>query len=105
MTDGQNFVYQTLQNDLRIYDNIQKNATAEGVDYKTGYLLNYNCFMKYCKMIAIDLIKQQALDDDPKVMQQTNFTGNLRNEATVFFIIKKVKEINLDFSQETLKVL
>ena len=38
-------------------------------------------------------------------MQQTNFTGNLRNEATVFFIIKKVKEIILDFSQETLKVL
>ena len=105
MTDGQNFVYQTLQNDLRIYDNIQKNATAEGVDYKTGYLLNYNWFMKYCKMIAIDLIKQQALDDDPTVMQQTNFTGNLRNEATVFFIIKKVKEIILDFSQETLKVL
>ena len=28
-------------------------------------------------MIAIDLSKQQALDTDPKAMQQINFTGNL----------------------------
>ena len=28
-------------------------------------------------MIAIDLTKQQALDADPKALQQTNFTENL----------------------------
>ena len=28
-------------------------------------------------MIAIDLTKQQALDTDPKAMQQINFTGCL----------------------------
>ena len=28
-------------------------------------------------MIAIDLSKQQALDADPKAMQQINFTRNL----------------------------
>ena len=28
-------------------------------------------------MIAIDLSKQQALDSDPKAIQQTNFAGNL----------------------------
>ena len=28
-------------------------------------------------MIAIDLSKQQALDADPKALQQTNFTENL----------------------------
>ena len=28
-------------------------------------------------MIAIDLSKQQALDTDPKAIQQINFTGNL----------------------------
>ena len=28
-------------------------------------------------MIVIDLSKQQALDVDPKEIQQTNFTGNL----------------------------
>ena len=28
-------------------------------------------------MIAIDLSKQQALDADPKAIQQINITGNL----------------------------
>ena len=28
-------------------------------------------------MIAIDLSKQQALDADPKAIQQINFSGNL----------------------------
>ena len=28
-------------------------------------------------MIAIDLIKQQTLDADPKAIKQINFTGNL----------------------------
>ena len=28
-------------------------------------------------MIAIDLSKQQALDADPKAIQQSNFTGSL----------------------------
>ena len=32
---------------------------------------------KYYKMIAIDLNKQQALDADPKAMEQINFSGNL----------------------------
>ena len=27
-------------------------------------------------MIAVDLSKQQALDTDPKAIQQINFTGN-----------------------------
>ena len=31
-------------------------------------------------MIAIDLSKQQAVDVDPKAMQQINFAGNLDRE-------------------------
>ena len=36
-------------------------------DNATDCLLDYNYFSNYYKMIAIDLIKQQALDADPKV--------------------------------------
>ena len=40
-------------------------------------------------MIAIDLIKQQRLDADPKAIQQTNFTGNLARylieNTTIFY--------------------
>ena len=60
-------------------------------------------------MITIDLSKQQALDADPKAMQQINFTGNLAPEENVnskmFFIIEEAKETILDFSQRTATVL
>ena len=57
-------------------------------------------------MIAINLSKQQALDVDPRAIQQINFTANLdRVGDTKFFIIEKAKETVLGFSQETVKVL
>ena len=65
---------------------------------------NNNYFKKYYKMIAIDLRKQQALDADPKVIQQINFTGNLENQSRIIFIIEVAKETVLDFSQRIVKV-
>ena len=58
-------------------------------------------------MIAIDLSKQQALDVDPKTIQQINFTANLdRAENTrLYFILEKAKETVFEFSQGTVKVL
>ena len=55
-------------------------------------------------MTAINLSKQQALDADPKAIQQINFTGNLEQQATIFFFIEEAKETVLDFSQGTVKV-
>ena len=58
-------------------------------------------------MIAVDLSKQQALDADPKAIQQINFTANLnRNGNTRFyFILEEEKETVFEFSQESVKVL
>ena len=58
-------------------------------------------------MIAVDLSKQQALDADPRAIQQINFTANLdrAGNARVYFILEEAKETILDFSQGTLKVL
>ena len=58
-------------------------------------------------MIAIDLSKKQPLDADPRAIQQINFTANLDRvgNTTMFFIIEEAKEIVLDFSQGTIKVL
>ena len=57
-------------------------------------------------MTAIDLSKQQALDPDPKAIQQISFNSNLnRNgDKNMFFIIEGAKEIILDFSQQTVKI-
>ena len=54
-------------------------------------------------MRATDLSKQQALDADRKAIQQINFSGNLENQSTIFFIIEIAKETVLDFSQGTVK--
>ena len=58
-------------------------------------------------MIAIDINKQQALDADPRAIQQINFIRNLDRDGntTMFFIIEEAKETVLDFSQGTVKVL
>ena len=70
-------------------------------------LLDYSYFKDHYKMIAIDLSKQQALDADPRAIQQINFTANLdrAGNTTMFFIIEEAKETVLDFLQGTVKVL
>ena len=82
-----------------MYENIRKIATDKGDDYTTGCLLDYSYFNQDYKMIAIDLIKQQALDADPRAIQQINFTANLDRDGntTMFFIIEEAKETVLDF--------
>ena len=107
MIDGRNFFDQPINSMNKTYENIRKIATGQGDDYTTGCLLDYTYFKKYYKMIAVDLSKQQALDADPKAIQQINFTANLdrAGNTTMFFIIEEAKETVLDFSQGTVKVL
>ena len=58
-------------------------------------------------MIAVDLSQQQALDADPRAIQQINFTANLdrAGDTRGYFILEEVKETILGFSQGTVKVL
>ena len=58
MIDGQNFFDQPVKTGLILYVSIQKTATDQGDDYKTGCLLNYTYFKDFYKMIAIDLSQQ-----------------------------------------------
>ena len=76
MIDIQNFFDQPVKNVLRTDDNIPKIATGQWDSYTTGRLLDYLYFKEYCKIIAIDLRKQKALDTDTKVVPQINLTGN-----------------------------
>ena len=58
------------------------------------------------KMIAIDLSKQQALDADPRAIQQINFSANLDRDGNkrFYFSLEQVKETIFEFSQGTVKV-
>ena len=87
-------------------ENIRRIATGPGDDYPFGCLLDYSYFKENYKLIAIDLTKQQALDADPRAIQQINFTANLdRNEGATLCIIEQVRETVFEFSQGTVKVL
>ena len=107
MIDGKNFFDQPINSMTKTYENIRKIATGQGDDYTTGCLLDYSYFKENYKMIAIDLSKQQALDADPRAIQQINFTANLDRDdgATIFFIIEQTKETVFEFLQATVKVL
>ena len=107
MIDGKNFFDQPINSNIKTYENIRKIATGKGDDYTTGCLLDYSYFKEHYKMIAIDLSKQQALDADPRAIQQINFTANLERvgNTIMFFIIEQAKKNVSDFSQGTVKVL
>ena len=107
MINGENVFDQTIKNNKVTYENIRQITTGQGDDYTTGCLLDYPYFKDDYKMIAVDLNKQQALDADPRAVQQINFTANLdrAGNTRIYFILEKAKETIINFSQETVKVL
>ena len=56
-------------------------------------------------MKAIDLSKPQVLDVYSKAIQQISFTGNLDNNAVIFFIVEKLKETVWNFNIELKSIL
>ena len=73
-------------------------------DCTTGNLLDFACFKKHYRLIAIDLSKESKLKD-PK---QINFIGKLENQAhgaTMFFIIENSEETTFEFLQNLVNIL
>ena len=107
MINGESFFDQPIKNEKLTSENIRKSATGKRDDYTNMCLLDYPYFKDSYKIIAVDLSKQQALDADPRAIQQINFTANLgrAGNTRIYFILEEAKEIILDFSQGTVKVL
>ena len=74
MINGEIFFDQPIKNNKVTYEN----TIGQGDDYTTGCLLDYPYFKDNYKMIAIDLSKQQALNFDPRAIQQISFTRQSR---------------------------
>ena len=107
MIDGKNFFDQPIKDNKVTYENIRKITTGQGNDNTRDCWLDYIYFKNHYKMIAVDLSKQQALDADPKAIQQINFTANLDRAGNTrfYFILEEAKETAFEFSQGTVKVL
>ena len=86
MFDGYNFFDQTVRNNLITCDSVQKLKQIQEMITQ----------LVVCWIIIISktvISTQQALDADPKAMQQINFAENLEREgnATMFPLLKKQK--------------
>ena len=74
-------------------------------EYTTGNVLDYDYFKKHYKLIAIDLSKQQVLQENEDLIQRINFIGRLENAANVFIIIEMKENTILEFSQNFANVI
>ena len=74
-------------------------------EYTTGNLLDYDYFKKHYKLIAIDLSKQEVLQENEYLIQQINFIGKLEEAANIFIIIEKKENTILEFSQNLANVI
>ena len=78
-------------------------------DYTTGCLLHYTYFKDNCRLIAVDLSKQKALDADPRAIQQIVFQGVVgganNTKIRLYTILEQSKETMLEFSKGTANVL
>ena len=77
----------TIKTEEEVYEKIIDISRNNG--YTNGNLLDYDYFKKYYKLIAIDLSKQQVLQENEDLIQQINFIGTLKQAANVFIIIEK----------------
>ena len=71
--------------------------------------MDYVYFKENCRLIAVDLSKQKALDADPRVIEQMTFQGVAKGDAgtkiRLYTILELSKETMLEFSKGTAKVL
>ena len=91
-----------IKTEEEAYENILD--ISRNNEYTTGNLLDYDYFKKYYKLIAIDLSKQQELEENEDLIQQINFTGRLE-QASVFIIIEKKENTILEYSQNFANVI
>ena len=107
--DGRNFYDQPINDLIKQYNEVRKVSTGQGDDYTTGCLLDYAYFKDNYRLIATDLRKQKALDDNPRAIQHIVFQGVVRGDNNtkikLYPILEKSKETVLEFYKGTSKVL
>ena len=100
---------------MRQYKKIRKLTRGQGEDYTTGCFFDYDYIKNHYRLIiAADLSRQKELDVDPKAIQQTEFTEQLKNtndanadgaqSMFVWTTLEKIKGTTLKFSQGSLTV-
>ena len=102
--DGRNFYDNPIESDIEKYRESKKVMIGKGEGYTTGFLSDYNYFLKHYKLVAVDLSKQKELDANPRAIQQIEFKDMLGTDSTIYWVLKKSKETISEFYKGTVKV-
>ena len=73
--NGKKVYDQSVDSDIKWYEEIRKLTAEQGEDYTTGCLLDYEYIKNDYRLIAVDL---SELDADLKAIQQIEFLGELK---------------------------
>ena len=84
------FYDQPINDLIKHYDEVRKISTEQGDDYTSSCLLDFDYFEKNYRLIPVDLIKQKALDADPRTIQQTIFTGKASQNVLIYYILEQL---------------
>ena len=72
---------------MKRYKEIRTATTAQGEDYTTGCLLDYDYIKNPSRLITVDLRRQKELDADPKAIKQIELVGQSKNQDNAIFAI------------------
>ena len=75
----ENFCDQPIDPDTKQNEEIRKLTRWLSEDYATGCLLDYEYMKNHCRLITVDLSRQEKLDADTKAIEQIEFVGQLKN--------------------------
>ena len=62
-------------------------------------------FKHNCKLISVDLSKQNTIDADLKAIQEISFQGVSEQKSRLYNVLEKSKEAMFKFDEVTAKVL
>ena len=95
------FYDQSINDQIKKYEEIQKYCNRTRGELHTGCLLDYQYFKDHYHLIAVDFSKQEELDADSRAIQRIELYGMLE----VCTVLEKSKEEMLEFYKGTAKVL
>ena len=96
LTDRKNFCDESVNDQIKTYDEIRKTATWERDDYTTGCLLYYQYFKGHYQLIAVDLSKQKELDANSRAVHQIDFYGLLQTNSQISTVLEKSRQTMLE---------
>ena len=97
--NGKNFYDWAIDSDLKHSKKIRKVTTGQDEDCTIRCLLDYDYIKNYYRLIAVDLSRQKEFDANPKVTQQIEFVGQLKNKDNDYNTIDADDTIYVNFNR------